>query len=80
MAHRHLCYNKGDGQCFSKGPKGSKVTRASSSRHSYNKGDVQQQRVTFVHVTIGHFLCSGWGLLGFVYGPGGLGLIGLNLV
>ena len=29
------------------------------TRHPYNKGDVQQQHITFVHVTIGHFLHSG---------------------
>jgi len=29
------------------------------ARHPYNKGDVQQQHVTIVHVTIGHFFGSG---------------------
>ena len=28
------------------------------ARHPDNKGDIQQQHVTFVHVTIGHFLHS----------------------
>ena len=35
--------------------KESKVTCTIFECHTYNKGDVQQQCVTFVHVTICHF-------------------------
>ena len=56
---RHQCHNKGDGQCFRETIKRWKVTCIIFARHPDNKGDVQWQHVTFVHVTIGHFLHSG---------------------
>jgi len=58
---RHLCHNKGDRQCFIEVPKMSmsKVTCIIFMRHLYRKGNVQQQRATFVRVTLGRFLHSG---------------------
>jgi len=57
---RHLCHNKGDGQRFREAAKSYKVTCIIFERHPDNKGDLQQQHVTFVHVTIDHFLHSGY--------------------
>ena len=57
VAH-HLYHNKGDGQSFREAPKGSKVICIIFAGHPYNRGDVQQQYVTFVNVIIGHFLHS----------------------
>ena len=56
---RHLCHNKDDGQHFREaGPKGSKVICIIFTHNPYNKGDAQQQRVTFVRVTLERFLHS----------------------
>ena len=58
---RHISCLKGDGPRFCRGREaqtGPRVTRGDKARHLYLWGDGQQRQVTFVHVTISHFLRS----------------------
>jgi len=54
----HLYHKKGDEQCFREGPKVSKVMCIIFTRFLYRKSNAQQQRVTFVRVTLERFLHS----------------------
>ena len=55
---RHLYHKKGDGQYFREASKVSKVMCIIFTCLLYRKGNAQQQRVTFVRVTLEHFLHS----------------------